>query len=149
MANTKNLLVHAVLSFLLIAAVLGPTSAQRCGCAAGLCCSRWGYCGTGRDYCGTGCQSGPCYSSPTAPSPSGVSVANVVTDAFFTGIISQAAASCAGKRFYTRQAFLNAARNYPQFGTVGSADDSKREIAAFFAHVTHETGRESFLLVSL
>ncbi|KAL7106316.1 hypothetical protein ACP275_07G104800 [Erythranthe tilingii] len=28
----------------------------------------------------------------------------------------------------------------PHFGTAGSADDSRREIAAFFAHVTHETG---------
>ncbi|GAY32140.1 hypothetical protein CUMW_281060 [Citrus unshiu] len=40
---------------------------------------------------------------------------------------------------YTRDAFLNAANSYPEFGS-GSADDSKREIAAFFAHVTHETG---------
>ncbi|KAK3029639.1 hypothetical protein RJ639_037956 [Escallonia herrerae] len=30
--------------------------------------------------------------------------------------------------------------SYSQFGTTGSTDDSKREIAAFFAHATHETG---------
>lgn len=59
-----------------------------------------------------------------------------VTPAFFDGIIGQASASCAGKRFYSRNAFLSAARQYPQFG------DTKREIAAFFAHVTHETGRK-------
>uniref|UniRef100_Q7M1Q9 chitinase n=1 Tax=Phytolacca americana TaxID=3527 RepID=Q7M1Q9_PHYAM len=70
----------------------------------------------------------------------GVSVANVVSQGFFDGIISQAAASCPGKNFYTRDAFLNAVGSYPDFGTTGSSDDSKREIAAFFAHVSHETG---------
>ncbi|PKI57123.1 hypothetical protein CRG98_022487, partial [Punica granatum] len=102
---------------------------------------QYGYCGTGDQYCGTGCRSGPCYSStPSTPTPSGgSSVADIVSDSFFNGIIGQADASCAGKSFYTRQAFLDAAKSYPQFA-AGSADDSKREIAAFFAHVTHETG---------
>ncbi|PQM38301.1 endochitinase EP3 [Prunus yedoensis var. nudiflora] len=68
-------------------------------------------------------------------------VADVVTQAFFDGIINQAAADCAGKNFYTRQAFLDAVNSYSDFGWFGTADDSKREIAAFFAHVTHETGR--------
>lgn len=67
-------------------------------------------------------------------------VASVVTPQFFDGIKNQAAAGCAGKSFYTRAAFLNAARAYPQFGS-GSPEASKREIAAFFAHITHETGR--------
>ncbi|XP_056171809.1 endochitinase EP3-like [Syzygium oleosum] len=70
---------------------------------------------------------------------------DVVTDSFFNSIIGQAAASCAGKSFYTRQAFLNAAGDYPEFGTVGSPDDSKREIASFFAHVTHETGHFCYI----
>ena len=65
-----------------------------------------------------------------------------MTEGFFNGIISQAAGSCAGKNFYSRNAFLDAVNSYPQFGQDGSADDSKREIAAFFAHVTHETGRK-------
>ena len=68
-------------------------------------------------------------------------VASIVTPQFFDGIKNQAAASCAGKSFYTRDAFLNAAKAYPQFGS-GSPEVSKREIAAFFAHVTHETGRK-------
>ena len=55
---------------------------------------------------------------------------------------SQAGEGCAGRNFYSRSAFLNAAKSYSQFGQGGSADDSKREIAAFFAHVTHETGRK-------
>ncbi|XP_057781418.1 chitinase 5-like isoform X4 [Salvia miltiorrhiza] len=70
----------------------------------------------------------------------GGNVSGVVTDSFFNGIANQAGRGCAGKGFYTRAAFLQAIQLYPNFGTVGSADDSKREIAAFFAHVTHETG---------
>ncbi|KAL5851263.1 hypothetical protein ACOSQ3_006381 [Xanthoceras sorbifolium] len=66
-------------------------------------------------------------------------VADIVTAAFFDGIKNQAAADCSGKSFYTRDAFINAANSFPQFGS-GSADEAKREIAAFFAHVTHETG---------
>ncbi|KAJ9178505.1 hypothetical protein P3X46_010383 [Hevea brasiliensis] len=70
----------------------------------------------------------------------GVSVPGLVTPAFFNGIINQAPAGCAGKNFYSRDAFLKALNSYPQFGKLGSADDSKREVAAFFAHTTHETG---------
>ncbi|CAI9108590.1 OLC1v1008234C2 [Oldenlandia corymbosa var. corymbosa] len=68
------------------------------------------------------------------------SVADIVTDAFFNGIANQAGSGCAGKGFYTRSAFLSAVNSYPAFGTTGSTDDAKREIAAFFAHVTYETG---------
>ncbi|KAG5530507.1 hypothetical protein RHGRI_025451 [Rhododendron griersonianum] len=71
-----------------------------------------------------------------------VSVADIVTDAFFNGIIDQAAASCAGKGFYSRSVFLQVADSYPLFGREGSIDDSKREIAAAFAHFTHETFQE-------
>ena len=67
-----------------------------------------------------------------------------MTDAFFNGIKDQSDASCEGRDFYTRAVFLEALGNYQQFGRVGSEDDSKREIAAFFAHVTHETGRKYF-----
>ncbi|MCL7039521.1 hypothetical protein MKW94_006484 [Papaver nudicaule] len=69
----------------------------------------------------------------------GATVASIVTPAFFNGIISKAGAGCAGKTFYTHKAFLEAAKSYPRFGT-GKIDIAKREIAAFFAHVTHETG---------
>ncbi|KAL2487559.1 carrot EP3-3 chitinase [Forsythia ovata] len=110
---------------------------QNCGCAQNLCCSQYGYCGTGNDYCGKGCKGGPCYAPPSS---NGVSVSSIVTNAFFNGIANQATGNCAGKGFYTRAAFLEALGSYPKFGTVGSVDDSKREIAAFFAHVTHETG---------
>ncbi|KAK8982411.1 hypothetical protein V6N11_046334 [Hibiscus sabdariffa] len=70
------------------------------------------------------------------------SVPDVVTDTFFNGIIDQSDPSCAGRNFYTRSAFLEAANSYSQFGT---ADDIKREVAAFFAHVTHETGHFCYI----
>lgn len=120
------------------AAFSGTSLGQNCGCAENLCCSRYGYCGTGDDYCGTGCRGGPCFLSPN----NGASVGDIVTDSFFNGIADQAGSGCAGKGFYSRTAFLDAIKSYSQFGTVGSTDDSKREIAAFFAHATHETGRK-------
>jgi chitinase len=67
-------------------------------------------------------------------------VARVVTASFFNSIKSQAAPGCEGAGFYTRSVFLNAASSYPHFAHVGSEADGKREIAAFFAHATHETG---------
>ncbi|CAA7404543.1 unnamed protein product [Spirodela intermedia] len=74
-----------------------------------------------------------------------VVVPDVVTQEFFDGIINKSPGDCAGKNFYTRSAFLQAADSFPGFGTEGSEDDSKREIAAFFAHVTHETGSFCFI----
>ncbi|KAL5781190.1 hypothetical protein ACOSP7_006219 [Xanthoceras sorbifolium] len=116
---------------------------QNCNCAPNLCCSQFGFCGTSDQYCGRGCKAGPCTSSPTPGGGSSGggsgSVANIVTPAFFDAIKNRAAADCAGKSFYTRDAFIKAVNSFPQFGS-GSADNSKREIAAFFAHVTHETG---------
>ncbi|XVF65739.1 hypothetical protein PTKIN_Ptkin09bG0274100 [Pterospermum kingtungense] len=70
------------------------------------------------------------------------SVAEIVTPEFFNGILDQADASCAGKNFYSRDAFLQALNSFTQFGT---ADDTRREVAAFFAHVTHETGHFCYI----
>ncbi|GMY32645.1 endochitinase EP3-like [Fagus crenata] len=138
--SVKKNLLALVLVGVLAGLLPGYVKGQNCGCAANLCCSKFGYCGNGNDYCGPGCREGPCTASPTTPSTNGGSVADIVTQAFFNGIINQAAASCAGKKFYTRAAFLDALNSFNQFGKIGSAVDSKREIAAFFAHVTHETG---------
>ncbi|XP_073130050.1 endochitinase EP3-like [Henckelia pumila] len=132
---------RAVLFFLAIFILMtvfetrpGGVSGQKCGCAPQECCSQYGYCGTGDAYCGSGCRGGRCYSSQN----NGVS--GIVTDEFFNGILDQADGECPGKGFYTRDAFLEALSSYPDFGAVGSTDDSKREIAAFFAHVTLESG---------
>ncbi|KAL7176793.1 hypothetical protein ACSBR2_030191 [Camellia fascicularis] len=138
--NIKNSLLTIILAGILAGMVPKIVLGQNCGCAAGLCCSQFGYCGTGDAYCGAGCQSGPCTGSGSGSGSNGASVPDIVTQAFFDGIINQAPAGCVGKSFFTRSAFLNALGSYPSFGTTGTADDSKREIAAFFAHATHETG---------
>ncbi|PAN38856.1 hypothetical protein PAHAL_7G202600 [Panicum hallii] len=144
-APTTALTVLALGLALLCAA--GPAAAQNCGCQQGYCCSKYGYCGMGDPYCGEGCRSGPCYSSGggSGGGGSGANVAGVVTDAFFNGIRNQAPSSCEGKNFYTRSAFLNAANAYPGFAHGGSEVEGKREIAAFFAHVTHETGHFCYI----
>ncbi|EEF27865.1 endochitinase, putative [Ricinus communis] len=140
-STRRNKLALIVLAGIFLAGIM-PESvvvAQNCGCPSDQCCSRWGFCGTTEEYCGTGCQEGPCIA---APPTNDVSVADIVTDEFFNGIIGQADDSCVGKSFYSRAVFLEALESYPRFGRVGSVDDSRREIAAFFAHVTHETGRK-------
>ncbi|XP_052173082.1 endochitinase EP3 [Diospyros lotus] len=141
----NGLLGVMVVAGLLAGALLEPAAGQNCGCAADLCCSQYGYCGTGEDYCGKGCQEGPCTGQSPPSAGNGVSVSDIVTQAFFDGIIGQAAGSCAGKSFYSRATFLEATDSYGLFGREGSVDDSKREIAAFFAHVTHETGHFCYI----
>uniref|UniRef100_A0A803MKH7 chitinase n=2 Tax=Chenopodium quinoa TaxID=63459 RepID=A0A803MKH7_CHEQI len=128
-----------IFAMLLAVACMSSTlvQAQNCGCASNSCCSRYGYCGNTAEYCGEGCQQGPCYSS--GGGGGAVTVRSLVTDAFFNGIINQSPSNCPGRNFYSRNAFLNALNSYPQFGT-GSSDVIKREVAAFFAHVTHEIG---------
>ncbi|CAI9108584.1 OLC1v1008228C2 [Oldenlandia corymbosa var. corymbosa] len=138
--NSSLVFVFSILLLVVVGSFPQLISGQNCGCN-GLCCSQYGYCGTGNDYCGDGCQEGPCYSSGGG----GSGVADIVTDPFFNGIANQADSSCEGKGFYTRSAFLNAANSYPGFGTTGSSDDAKREIAAFFAHATHETGHFCYI----
>jgi chitinase len=80
-----------------------------------------------------------------ATTGSAADVGSVVTDAFFDGIkqSQNQNGGCEGQDFYTRKAFLNAANQYSDFAHGGSEDDGRREIAAFFAHVAHETSSES------
>ncbi|KAK4487518.1 hypothetical protein RD792_005834 [Penstemon davidsonii] len=63
----------------------------------------------------------------------GVLVKDIVTDTFFSEVANRAdiVIKCKGNRgFFNRWAFLQALDSFPQFGTVGSKDDSAREIAA-------------------
>ncbi|XP_039007473.1 endochitinase EP3-like [Hibiscus syriacus] len=69
-------------------------------------------------------------------------VPDIVTDQFFDGIKSQSDPGCEGRSFYTRASFIEAFNSFSQFGT---ADDTRREVAAFFAHVTHETGNLCYI----
>ncbi|KAJ4906533.1 Chitinase family protein [Raphanus sativus] len=110
---------------------------QNCNCPPNVCCSQFGYCGTTDAHCSPTCRSGPCRGSGT---PSGAdAVGSIVTQGFFDGIINQAGNGCAGKRFYTRDSFINATTTFPSF--VNSV--TKREIATMFAHFTYETGLSS------
>ncbi|KAL6903625.1 hypothetical protein ACP4OV_004438 [Aristida adscensionis] len=124
---TPTILAALALGLALLCAAAGPAAAQNCNCQAGFCCSKYGFCGTTSDYCGDGCQSGR------------------ATRATAAAAASQAGNGCEGKGFYTRQAFVTAARAYPGFAHGGSDADGKREIAAFFAHVTHETGHFCYI----
>ncbi|KAI3700811.1 hypothetical protein L2E82_45449 [Cichorium intybus] len=134
----KNHLPTFLFAGLFLAGILlpEPVASQNCNCAPQECCSKFGYCGKTNDYCGKDCRRGPCL----LPAPNNnADVSGIVTNAFFNGIVAKSARNCPGRGFYTRDVFLRVIRDYPHFGRSGSIDDSKREIAAFFAHVTHET----------
>uniref|UniRef100_A0ACD5V6H6 Uncharacterized protein n=1 Tax=Avena sativa TaxID=4498 RepID=A0ACD5V6H6_AVESA len=133
MAMLTTFLALGLAALLLSAA--GPAEAQNCGCRSNECCSQDGYCGTSSAYFGKGCQAGAC----SVIGGIGVPVESLVTTAFFNGVKSQAGNGCAGKSFCTRQSFLDGVRANPNFGKGRSKDDSRREIAAFFAHVTYDT----------
>ncbi|KAI3756789.1 hypothetical protein L1987_56612 [Smallanthus sonchifolius] len=124
-------------TFLVGLLFLEPAASQNCNCGCDMCCSQYGYCGTESAYCGKGCQGSPC----SRPPPSNNAyIPGIVTASFFKRIVDKSARRCSGRGFYTRDAFLKAIKVYPRFGRTGSIADSKREIVAFFAHVTHETG---------
>ena len=66
-----------------------------------------------------------------------------MTQGFFDGIINQAGNGCAGKRFYTRDSFINATTTFPSVAN----SVTKREIATMFAHFTYQTGRKNLFPV--
>jgi chitinase len=94
------------------------------------CCSQYGYCGTTTDYCGQGCKNGPCTGSGGA-----TGWASFFPQSVFEGWFPNRL-----QNFYTYGAFTAAASAFPAFGTTGSLDDQKREIAAFFGNVQQESG---------
>ena len=106
-------------------------------CASNLCCSQYGYCGSTSAYCGAGCKSGPCTSSTSSSTGTGVSA--IITSSIFNQFLPQRSYAPASG-FYTHSGFLAAASAYSGFGTSGSSTVQKRELAAFFANMAHETG---------
>ncbi|XP_016545792.2 endochitinase 4 isoform X2 [Capsicum annuum] len=141
---------------LLFALLLLMASAEQCGsqaggalCPSGLCCSKYGWCGDTDAYCGPGnCQS-QCPGSPSpkpptpGPGPSG-DIGGVISNSMFDQMLKHRNDNaCQGKNnFYNYNAFINAARSFPVFGTTGDTTARKREIAAFFAQTSHETTGE-------
>ncbi|KAH9313512.1 hypothetical protein KI387_022139 [Taxus chinensis] len=143
MKNSKSKLfwyssLYSLLNLLLVLVDVGV--GQNCGCLNGVCSSQYGYCGNGNAYCGEGCREGPCYSSPST-----AGVASIVTPDVFNSMVGGADSGCAGKGFYNYNAFVNAAKAFKGFGTSGSSDVNKREVAAFFANAAHETGGFCFI----
>ncbi|ESQ43553.1 hypothetical protein EUTSA_v10014413mg [Eutrema salsugineum] len=136
MAFTKTSLI---LFLCLLGLYFVTVKSQNCGCAPNYCCSQFGYCGTGDTYCGAGCRSGPCGGTETPTG--GGSVSSIVTQQFFNNIIKKTASGCAGKRFYTRDSFINAANTFSNFAN----SVTRREIATMFAHFTHETGHFCYI----
>lgn len=145
------------LSSLLFSLLLLSASAEQCGsqaggarCPSGLCCSKFGWCGNTNDYCGPGncqsqCPGGP---TPTPPTPpGGGDLGSIISSSMFDQMLKHRNDNaCQGKGFYSYNAFINAARSFPGFGTSGDTTARKREIAAFFAQTSHETtGKSSYV----
>lgn len=137
MALTK---ISLILLLSLVAFYSKTVKSQNCSCAPNFCCSQFGYCGTTADYCGSTCRSGPCRGGGP-PTGAGL-VGSIVTQSFFNNIINLAGNGCAGKRFYTRDSFINATNTFPNFANTVT----RREIATMFAHFTFDTGRKNLFL---
>ncbi|KAM0940663.1 putative chitinase [Dioscorea sansibarensis] len=141
MYRSKVLFLEAILiAGALCGLFSGSASQPICGeCDLNIdCCSKWGSCGISDAHCSEeNCIKGRCY-----PKCNGtlLSVSDIVTEEFWNGIANNEGSGCEGKGFYTRDAFLAAADTYREFASTCSNDVRKREIAAYFAHVTHETG---------
>ncbi|KAM0031951.1 putative chitinase [Helianthus debilis subsp. tardiflorus] len=135
-------------TFLLLTFVflLASVSAQDCGtqggnapCPNGNCCSQYGFCGNTPDHClpSNNCQY---QCTGTTPAPSGDTVDSIITSSVFDEMLKyRNDPRCRANGFYTYTAFINAARSYNGFGTTGTAEDRRRELAAFFAQTSHET----------
>uniref|UniRef100_K3ZBX5 chitinase n=1 Tax=Setaria italica TaxID=4555 RepID=K3ZBX5_SETIT len=117
------------------------TAVPQCGSQAGgklchncLCCSRFGFCGDTDPYCGAGCV------TPPGPRPVPGDVASVVPrDLFERLLLHRNDAACPARGFYTYDAFIAAAAAFPGFGTTGSDEQRKREVAAFLGQTSHGT----------
>lgn len=71
------------------------------------------------------------------PAPSALS--DLVPQSLFEKLfLHRGTAPCQGA-FYTYQAFIEAARAFPEFAQQGTTEERKRELAAFFANISHET----------
>jgi predicted chitinase len=81
----------------------------------------------------TTCESTPPKSEPP-PASGGSGLSAILSQSTFEAMFP-------GRNgFYTYDGLVTATKKYPAFATTGSADDRKREVAAFLANVAHETG---------
>lgn len=82
----------------------------------------------------------PNIAGPVAPPTSPDDVSNIITETLFEEMLPHRNNRISpAKGFYTWDAFITAARRYPAFGTTGTTEIRKRELAAFFGQTSHET----------
>ncbi|CAL5050250.1 unnamed protein product [Urochloa decumbens] len=133
-------MMRALAAVAMLATAFAVTArAEQCGvqvggtrCPSCLCCSSWGWCGSSEAYCGAGCQS-QCTAC-------GSGVGSIVSQSLFDQmLLHRNDSACPAKGFYTYAAFIAAANSFHGFGTTGSLDTQKREVAVFLAQTSHET----------
>nr|CAB3472925.1 unnamed protein product [Digitaria exilis] len=67
-------------------------------------------------------------------------VASLVSEQLYNSLfLHKDDPACPAKGFYTYASFIQAARTFPKFAATGDINTRKREIAAFFAQISHET----------
>ena len=72
---------------------------------------------------------------PTEPTP----ISSLVSESLFNQLFLHRGTSPCPGSFFTYQAFIEATRAFPTFAQQGTLDNRKRELAAFFANISHET----------
>ncbi|MCO5574851.1 hypothetical protein L7F22_028644 [Adiantum nelumboides] len=125
----------------------GPKQA----CTNGSCCSQYGFCGNTTGFCGAGCLSLCQDQANTSSSRStngigNTTISSLMTDDIFDQFFfNQHQTECPANGFYNRSSFLAAASTYPDFGTSGGIEFSKKELAAFFAYASQVTDGGCFV----
>ncbi|XP_052150308.1 chitinase 11 [Oryza glaberrima] len=66
-------------------------------------------------------------------------VGSIITRAMFESMLSHRGDQGCQGAFYTYDAFIKAAGDFPRFGTTGNDETRRRELAAFFGQTSHET----------
>ena len=70
---------------------------------------------------------------------SGNTLADVLSPETFSAMFLHQAEDACNASIYTYDALIEAAQMFPKFGTEGSSDARRREVAAFLANISHET----------
>ncbi|CAN6162649.1 unnamed protein product [Urochloa humidicola] len=118
--------------------------AEQCGWQAGgapcpncHCCSAHGWCVTDSAYFHCDPDAG-CQSQCDGCGADGIVGSIIWRSPFEQMLLHRNDSACPARGFYTYDAFIAAANSFPGFGTTGSLDIQKREIAAFLAQTSHE-----------
>ncbi|TYG81226.1 hypothetical protein ES288_D02G282300v1, partial [Gossypium darwinii] len=116
-------------------------------CKGGLCCSKWGWCGSTDDYClKEKCQSNCTRNDIGSGGGGGGSggdggaLGDILSRELFEEMLSHRNdPRCPAANFYTYDAFIAAAKLYPDFAAKGNNDTRKMEVAAFLGQTSHQT----------